>query len=488
MKDFKVLSKTLKYGILTFFILPYILLIKFFTLNIDINSSELFWALKNSFIQSSLAATACVFLGSFLAFGIFQFNPGMRRLILKLVLLPQVLPSLFSILIAFSLVQPFPMGHFGVIFIFILINLGFAVFQISNAIQDKIGNLALVSEVFGIKSIQFYRKILIPLLWSDIKLNFTLIFLFCFSSLSIPLVAGGGKGTNLEVLIFEKIYIDQNWSTAWLMMVVQVAIVFSLSYFFLKSQSHEGKSFVVHKFVKSKMAAVGILLYLLIYIGGYLFNLVQSVAAFDIIGEYAKEIIASTVNTIFILSSVLLICYAVLLAWMTDYIQNLRHNMAIHLISASTVLVGFSLYIFFPGAKVFDFIKIPLAFVILFFPFLFKMFFEKNIDKLKKQILVSKIFGLSNSKIIFEVVFKQIRRPAFLAVSLLSIWTLSDFAILRSLGTQTQTLGLITQSFLSSYRLSAAYLVSFYVLIVWLVICSVAYFLIEGFHVDHKKH
>lgn len=488
MTGFKFSAKYLSAGLFLFFILPYILFFKAFTLQVQVNTSELLWALKNSFIQATITALFCVCAGTFLSLGVLQFSKRLQEVVLKLILLPQVVPSLFSILIAFSVVPAFPMGHIGVIFIFILVNLGFSTFQMCYAIQEKVGQFALVSDVFGISRLRFYRKILIPLIWPDLKLNFIFVFLFCISSLSIPLVAGGGKGTNLEVLIYEKIFIDQNWSTAWFLMILQSGLVFGLSFFFLKSRSYQIKEFAIHKFLKSKLAAVGISLYLLVYLGGYFYHLAQSLQALEFMSEYIKEIIASTFNSFAIIAAVLVISYVVLLIWLTDYVQRLKHNLAIHLISVSTILVGFAFYLFFPQTVQYDFVKIPLAFTILFFPSLFRMLFEKRINQIKNQVVVAKIFGLSKTKIIFEVILKQLKRPLFLAISLLIIWSLGDFAILRSLGSQTSTLGLLTQSFLTSYRLEAAFLLSFYILLIWFILSAIAYFFIEGFHVDHKKH
>ncbi|MBC7464373.1 MAG: ABC transporter permease subunit [Bdellovibrio sp.] len=488
MKVFNLSPKILSGSLFLIFILPYILFFKYFTFDINLNLSELLWALKNSFIQSAGAALFCVVFGVYFALGLFQFPHKVQNVLTKLVLLPQILPSLFSILIAFSIVDPFPMGHLGVIFIFILVNLGFSSFQFYNAIQEKVGQLALVSEVYGIGRFCFYRKVLLPLLWSDIKLSFTFVFLFSLSSLSIPLVAGGGKGTNLEVLIFEKIFIDQNWSTAWFLMLFQSSLVFALSYFFLINRSYPAKDFSAHRYTKSKLAAVAVCAYLAIYIGGYLYHLVRSFDSLEFMSDYVSEIQASTFKTLEILIIVLVSSYFVLLGWVTDYVQRLKHNMAVNLISVSTVLVGFAFYLTFPQTRNYDLIKIPLAFVILFTPGLFKMFFEKRIDQMRIQIVVAKSFGISKTKIIHEIIFKQLKRQLFMAVSLLTIWSLSDFAILRSLGTQTTTLGLMTQSFLTSYRLDAAYLVSFYILMIWFILSAIAFFVIEGFHVDHKKH
>lgn len=488
MKGFSISSKVFSAILFLFFLLPYILFFKFFTFDIQLNSSELAWALKNTFIQATAAAAVSTALGLFFAFGLLQLKPSLQALFSKLLLVPQVLPSLFSILIAFAIVNPFPIGFLGVIFIFILINIGFATFLLFTAIKQKMQGFALTGEIYGIGQLQFLRKVFFPIIRTDLKFTFILIFLFCVSSLSIPLVAGGGKGTNLEVLIFEKIFIEQAWNTAWFLMIIQTLIVFGLSYLFLKNRSAEIRPFVPHRYLKSKVGLIAVLAYIAIYFISYFCNVYQSWPAFDFLSEYAHELYLSLLSSLQMLVLVLLVAYIILIAWVSDYIQQLKHNKAIHLISGSTVLIGFAFYITFPQTRQFDMVKIPLAFTILFYPTIFKVLLEKPLDQIKNQIIVAKVFGLSRLTIINSIIFKQLKRPLYLAVSMITIWTLSDFAILRSLGTQVPSLGLMTQNFLLSYRLNVAYLISFIILIVWAIITIGTYLVMEGFSGNHKTH
>ena len=479
MKAAKFCSYFAATSLVMFFLLPYILFLPFFKWNFHINLNEFFWAVKNSFIQAGSAAALSVGIGCFLSFGVLQLAETYQKIILKTLLVPFVLPVFFSILISFSVLRPFPMGHLGVIFIFTFINLGFSVYQMTYAIRQKMGSFAAVSEIYGISKLTFFRKILIPLISSDLKLNFILVFLFCISSLAVPLVAGGGKSSNLEVLIYEKIFIDQNWDVAWLLILIQSCGVFLLSFFCLRNKVFPQITFKPHVFLKSKLALLGVVLYLAIYIGGYALNLFGSFSKLPQLLEFQNEIIQGTLNTLLILISTFAATSLILILWIFDYIQNLRPHFAAHLISVSTVLVGFSFYLVFPQSQSSDFLKMPLAFTIIFLPLLFKMFIEKNLESLKTQIAVAKIYSISHLKIFLNILFPQMRRPLAIGFSFLLISLISDFAISRSLGTQTLTLGLLAQSFLTSYRLELAYLLSFYILCVWFGLSTVAYFFLR---------
>lgn len=481
------LSRNLFSGLLlAFFLFPYVSFLKFFNWNISISGSELVWVLKNSFLQAFTAAGICVVLGFYFSLGLFQLPEKSRSIVARLVLIPQILPTLFSILIAFSILNPFPVGHIGVIFIFVLVNLGFSVYQITQAVQNKMGQLALISEIYGLKKSIFRRRILIPIIWPDLRLNFLFVFLFCFSSLSVPLVAGGGKGTNLEVLIYEKIFIEQNWDSAWLLMLLQTLLVFCISYFLLKTRTYAQRDFRSHSYYNSRLAAVGLGVYIFGYLGYYLFSVIDAGAGLDDVLLYRQDILNATINSFVVLAGVTATCFLLLMLWISDYAQGLRHNIVVHFISVSTVMVGFAFYIFLPLSKRSDLIKIPLAFALLFFPILFRIFFAKRIEQLRSQIIAAKVFAVPLSRIAFDIVLKQLLKPLFFAAVLLMIWSLSDFAISRSVGTQSQTLGLISENFLTSYRLDAAFLISFYILLIWIFLTTALHFIFKGFYGANK--
>lgn len=488
MKEINFFHKLLPLSFILFFLTPYIVFLKFISFPSAFNYSELAWALRNSAIQATASAGLCVILGFYLSFGLFQLPSKLQNIVGKLGLLPFILPSLFSILIVFSLINPLPMGHISVIIIFFIMNLGFSVLQISTAIKEKVGAMAVASEVYGISKKHFRRKILLPLIASDLKLNFILIFLFCLASLAVPLAAGGGKGTNLEVLIYEKVFIDQSWDIAWLLIAVQGGLIFLLSALYLKPQSTFHRTFQPHIYLKSKISLLGLISYLIIFTFGYFVNLMHAFSYLDSLIDFQSEILQITVDSLKIVTVVLVVFSTILFLWILDYVIRLKLNRARHLISVSTVLVGFSFYLVFPQTKPFDFIKLPLAYCILFFPGLFKMFFEKKMVQLHPEIAIAKIYNINLISIIFKIIFPQIRLALWMSASLVLVWVLSDFAIARALGTQTATIGLQAQNFLASYRLESAYLLSFYILLIWFILSAVSYFLIKGYHGSYKKH
>lgn len=486
MKEIKT-DYLLRIGLFSYFLIPYFILIKYYDFSFYFNYTELLWALKNSTVQSTFASFVVVGLSIVMSQGLFLLSDKIQLVLKKLLIIPQILPALYSVLIAFSLIHPFPMGTTGIVFLFILINLGFATLMTYSATEEKLANLALISEIYSFTAYRFYTQVYFPLMRSSLGVLFFTIFIFCMTSFSIPLLVGGGKGTNLEVLVYEKIFIEQNWPVAIGLCLFQSLMTFGLSFFMLNVKKNNSAVFNVGSYIKSYFGFFMILIYLALYIGGYVIGLLKSFSHIDFIFQYASEVMQATVFTTKALFFYLGLNILLLVLWLIDYLKNQRFNLAINLISVSTALVGFSFYLVFPTDKAFDIGKIILASSILFFPALFKLFLQSPIESLRSQVMISQIYGLPKSVVIIEIIFKQITRSLFLWLSFLIIWFISEYAILRALGVQTPTLGLLTQNFLSGYRLPMSYLISFYILVYWFLMTLVVYLISKVGYVIYKR-
>lgn len=487
MKAVKSFLFSAHFLIVFFFICPYLIFIHFFNLQWNVSITEVLWPLKNSLIQSLSASVIISLISIPMSLGLLGLRESIYKMLCRLLLIPQILPSLFSILIGLAILNPFPMGTVGIIFIFILVHLGYSVVYLSASAKNKLADYAQVGEIFDIQRWVFLKKIYFPLIKKDLIFNFFIIFIFCLSSFSIPLAVGAGKGTNLEVYIYEKIFIEQNYSEALFFSLLQSVFVLCFSYFLLKNKITYLKEFSFGKYLKSQIGLVLVGIYLTIYFGGYAVGLISSSGAAHGLSGFGSEVHQATFETLTMAFFYILLALFFLYFWIAYFVKYKANNFATHLISTSTVIVGFAFYLFFPSTKSFDFIKFTLAALIVFFPSLYKSFFQSQIESLTHQIQVAEIFGISRSKIIFTVVLRQLRSALVLWFSFLSICFLSDFAVSKSLGLQTSTLGLMTYDFLSSYRLSYAYVMSVYILFVWSLIICVFYYLIEGLNVIDKK-
>lgn len=470
-----------------YFLFPYFVFLYFFKTPTEFNFSEILWALKNSLFQSAGAAVVSVLLAVGFNYGLMQISQKYRKIFSMLLLLPQVFPSLYTLLILFSLLHPFPMGSVGIIIAFVTINAGFATVLLNQAVNEKIGNLALVSEVFSLGRLTFLKRIYTPLLKSDLLNIFFLIFVSCLSSFSIPLIVGGGKGTNLEVLIYEKIFVEQNWAAAFSICVFQLLFVFLLGVTLVRPFEARASQLAEGNYLKSKTGLILLLVYLVLYLGGYLSGLLHSFGSLEFLRPFVNDFFQAALHSLLAVSLYLILSAALLLLWLMDYLKTGSFNPIRHLISASTVVVGFSFYLLFPSTPEFDFVKLLLAMTVLLFPALFKMFLQKPVEGLERQILVARQLGISNLNILVHVILRQLQRPLFLWISVMVFWFMSDYAISRSVGLQQPTLGLMTESFLSSFRLQASYLFSGAIILLSLLFLGILYGLLRVLNVVYQK-
>ena len=483
MKAYKLVS----YALVFYLLVPYFLFLSFFDFNFNVDLQELLWAFKNSFTQSFLAATFVTSLSVPLSLGLFQFKGRSYETFKKLLLVPQILPSFFSILIAFSIWKPFPLGSVGITFVFTLVHLGFAVVLIHTATRERMGPYPIVAKVFALSRWKFLTKIYFPLIRKDLIACFLLIFIFCFSSFAIPLVAGGGRDTNIEVLVFEKIYISQKWSMAWTISVFQGLFLTFLSLLLVRNSNATKREFLFSQYLHSNFGFGFILIYLAVYFGGYAFGLLQALPDFLKVSLFYSELLTASFYSLSLFFVYVFITFTLVYFWLYDFANRQKLNFGRNLIAASTMMVGFSFYLYFPQSRGWDYFKIPLAMSILVFPVLFKSFLERPLLDLKDQVVTAKVFGISNFKIILKILLPQMSAAISIWFSFLTIWFLSDFATLRALGTQTQTLGLMAESFLTSYRISLAYLMSVYILLVWMMVLVLGFVVKGALRVTYQK-
>lgn len=479
----------LRWGILLFFVSPYLIFSFYFKPTFSIESAELYWALQNSVQQAAAAAALCILLALPMSLGWLSCPTKFRRLLAQLLILPQIFPVLFSVLIAFQVWSPFPLGTVGVVFVYVLINLGLATLLVGQSILQRAGANSVVAEVFGIRRWSYYRRVLWPLLRGDLMVHFLLMFVFCFASLSVPLVAGGGKSTNLELLIFEKIFIDFDWSAAFSLSLMQTLIILLLSLTLRKvpSESISASSSRCGRYLRWRWGLLPVALYLICYLGGYGYGLLQGLVHLAFVTQHLGVFMEAVYNTLWMLALYLLFNFFLLYFWVYDYVLNKKSHWARHLISPSTAVVGLAFFLLLPPQSQYDAFKLVLALSLLIFPLLFKLFLEQPLLNIKPQLETAEIYGLKPTVVIYEVIFTQLRRPFFLWLAFLILWFVSDYATSRSVGIQSETLGLLTQGFLGSYRLPLAYLSSLLILLVSALALGICYLLVVVGDVAYKK-
>jgi thiamine transport system permease protein len=337
--------------------------------------------------------------------------------------------------------------------------------SLSRSIEGKLTHFAEVAYISGATKGQFLRKILLPLLRKDFFALFLFVFSVCFSSFSVPLIVGGGKGTTIEVLIYEKIRLSMEWGSAVILSSIQLVVLAGLSVILLKSQRSTYST-------KSEMAwyghfsgAVVLGLFTVLYFWGYVGSVMSGFSSLIQFNELHIAIFNSTLGTLYVGFATGLIIFGMLgIIAFTQSLPYMRFFLRSY-VAPSTTLTGFAFLVFGPNEGIFSYIKIPFALCMLFAGPLFRMGWENEIDKVKGQMLVAETLGAQPIMAFRKIVWPQIRERASLLAGIAAAWACGDYALTRILAYKDMTLGLMTETLMSTYRLNMASVLSFGILI-----------------------
>lgn len=482
------LRNYLRLSLVLFLLFPFLFLITQFPATQVPDWEELFWAFKNSFIQAFFSTVFSLLLGFWACLGLLFFNSGPRQLVRRflevLCLLPNFLPSIFILLSVLNVLDPFPMGIPGIVIIHTFMNFGLVAVLLAGIIEAKLGGMVELAYVEGVSRWTFILKGLFPILKKDLALIGLFIFIICFGSFAVPLVVGGGRGTTVEVLIYEKIRLSSDWGDAVLLAFLQSTFIFALSFL---SQSERGTHIKREANMQLLQSKSGILLILgltVLYLFGYLQGFVSGLSMWSSFYELKSALIWNFLGTMVIGISVGIVAYAGLLliafCWPKIWFEKFLNGY----IAPSTSLACFSLLIMGPNEGFFSFLKIPIVLVLLCLTNLYRMGWDSQLQTLYPQVTVAYAMGASCKQIFKEILFPQLSRRAGLLAGIASIWACGDFAVSRILAHRDLSIAMMTETLMSSYRLNQAIVLSGLIIISG-ILCFV--FCLGGSRVLHRK-
>ncbi|MEK2689904.1 ABC transporter permease subunit [Bdellovibrio sp. GT3] len=466
------LRNLLRISLLLFLVFPFLFLVAQFRPHELPDMAEVFWAFKNTLFQAVLSALGSVFLGVWASFGILNFAGGKHRLRLVLevlCLIPSFLPPLFIILSVLNIVDPFPVGSIGIALIHTVMNFGLVAVLFTGIVENKIGGVAELSWIEGSSRWQFIRQGLIPMLKKDLWLLGLFVFVVCFGSFSVPLIVGGGKGTTIEVLVYEKIRLSSDWSGAVFLAAMQSLFIFALSMIVGRGKGSPGKRIANLSILRMRSGIAIIVAVSLMYITGYFQGLVAGFGMMSTLYEYQSSLAWSFLGSIFIGVSTGLLCYGGLMliayCWPKPWFEKFLNGY----VAPSTSLACFALLILSPNEGIFPFLKIPVAMLLLSLNGLFRMGWDSELRSLESQLSVAYAMGASPSQIFSEIMFPQISGKAGVLAGIGAVWACGDFAVSRILAHRDLSIAMMTETLMSSYRLNQATVLSLLIVLAGLI-------------------
>lgn len=478
MKDkFKPVSFSILIGLLLFFTMPIFIILYYFRIQFDIYFSDLLWAFKNSIIQSVTTAVLCIIWGLGLVPGLARIKKNWIKKIMAVALLPSILPSIFTILIVFSFFRQFPFGHGGIILVFFVTYFGMSTLILYNSYSALIRKYEHLVKIYNIPLRKRYLKIYLPEMAKDILTVFLIIVLGCFSSLSVPLLAGGGRGVNIEVLIYESVFINGQWGTAALMALIQMTIMLALGLYLNQiNYMGSGREAMLNSSDRSWNLSLFIFLSSLgMYIFGYFYQVIKSVFKVNWAELYSGEF-ATALGHSFILAVLAVGIFSILLVGLFYlFYRKVKANILFYFLLPSTTVVGLSLYLLFSerASVLMDALKIALGLNLIYALALYKSYIYPHFSNIKSQLDIARIYNVNFYQSLKSVIWPQLKMPILLGASILTIFSFCEFALIKAAGSQTLFTGIFIERLISSYRLELGFIYSFMVLSLVFVFFSV---------------
>ena len=204
--------------------------------------SYFFKAIQGSFVQALFSAVVTLVLSLLGALSLIHLQDKWKtspfKVLETLFLLPAFVPPLIFVLLFLKWLWFMPLGLWGIVSIHVLMNVGVMSFLLKRLFVSKGSQWSELCLVEGVQQWRFLCFGLLPSLKKDLVNFFLFLFISFFTSFSVPFLVGGAQYGGVEVFIYEKIFLFQEWGEA-LFMAFSLSFLFIISAFFISTQSKE---------------------------------------------------------------------------------------------------------------------------------------------------------------------------------------------------------------------------------------------------------
>lgn len=417
-------------------------------------------AVRLAAMQSLLSSVGALLLGFVLFRAAQGWSLGFWQRFVELsLLLPNLVPPLFTvmgILTLGSLASQFPYGLGAVIFVHILLNAGLVAVSFGRLAQTKIAGLAEASFVMGATPHRFWWSVAWPALRGDIACIFLFVFSLCFTSFSIPLLLSGDRAVSLEVSILDFIRLEGRWDKAVILALLQSSALLLLALLlprpFWPPRPHRARlQLLALPFGRS-------LVFLpagLIMLGWYL-GFTQSLNVS--LDENIKAVLIEACLTTAAIGAAVGLAHLMLFLIVAFVFPHPGLSRFLNgYLAPSPVITGFALILIPIEGDVVALTKLIAALTLISFPLLYRWMVHSSLLGLEKQVEVARSLGASWSAVLFEVVWPQAGAQILRACGLAGVWAVGDFALSGMLLSDGETLPMLIDGLLGSYRIEAAY-------------------------------
>jgi thiamine transport system permease protein len=433
-------------------------------------------------LQSIASSVFSILLGIVGASGLlFLSQSRFKKAVEILFLIPNFLPSLFILISTLQMFQIlnslgiyFPLGFWGVVIIHTLINAGLISVALTHQIESRLGTNIELAIVEGASFWRLWRAAL-GALRSDLwRLSF-FVFVFSFSSFSIPLVVGQGGGETLEVLIYKTVIGEGNIKFGIILALLQLVFLALISRYFQKPIFDTSNK-------KCSLKKMSSLLPLVLFSLIFIFLIISSTwgmhigwAELSAIKNYTSIMFNQAIGTAIESALVAILVFLISSGLIYLFIQKKFRKKIQFVFSALTspnaVLIGLLFYLFFNFSSILcSLIIVSFAFALTIYPSLFRLNIGLALQQLSNQIESAQILGASHKQIFLKISLPLIWRDLLFVSGLAGFWASGDFALSKLILGKDLTLAMTAHTLLSGYHLEAATFITACTLFIGLII------------------
>jgi thiamine transport system permease protein len=450
-------AKLLRIGIGLFLVFPFLTLLFYFDDWSLVETEQILKALKYSVLQSAWSAIFSVALGFLGAMGL-NFWRRYSGFIRAIFLFPNLIPPLFVMISAFQIFRPFPFGLTGIVLINTMINAGLCAVVIQSIMEEKIGGWAELAYVEGAGKFQFLF-VALKFLKRDLALVAYFVFCVCFSSLTIPLLAGKFDVASLEILIYEKLNLSENFGEIFGLAALQSIFIFLLGVSLPAPNAGRAQQNRKLHLLQWRWGTVPIVVISMVILFEVFITAPKGLDQIQMIGWgiFGAEAAAANSLGLGLLTGLLAFVLCCAICFSLPHRNFEKFVMAY--IAPSTALTAFSYYILdlhWPLAVT------AAALTGLFLPIVFRLSVASSFRGLTKEIEVAQVLGAGPNQIFWNITLPRCAKTFGIASGLVAFWAIGDFAVSGILMGDQVPMALLSKKLMESYRIEVA---SFFVLL-----------------------
>ena len=481
-------------------------------------SSEWFSVFLSTFAQAGLSALLSLLLGVAGALGLCAFpsaspsklhtKTGFINLpaIQLFCLLPALLPPLVTGLAYINVSEwffRFPFSFYTVLSVHVLMNMGLVSVFFSRLLNQQASPLSAYAFGHGANRWLFLKTLLFFELRKDLLLLFLLVFSFCWTSFSVPLLVGGTHGQTIEVFIAEKLKDPATWPEAMALFALETSLVFVFFFLIYKNPTthqtvelqangsktngskitgkspvkrFKGLSFVLQNVTLNQNPTLYLLpcrpfiLLPLLPAGLILIGLLGGLPLLSLhsfwpdIWLIKGDIISAWTYSVLVGLGAGFITFALLSLVAFCLFDLFLRRFLIAWTGASTAFMGFAFLLLGTDGLGAVWLKWALGLSLLFLPALYRLGGESVLGRLKEQAQVAKLMGAGYGMIFKKIIHPQCQQAFWFLSGVASFWAVGDFAYSSIVAGEHTHLALLIQDLLASYRLELATLLTWLLL------------------------